>query len=46
MAGQRRSLRKALRIGLLIFLLLVVGVALLSWWMGSPLLPMEYEGFN
>lgn len=48
--GQRGNLgrpyRRALRIGLVIFVLLVAGVALLAWMMGDTLLPMEYEVFN
>ena len=40
------SLTPILRMGLLIFLGLLTVVVLLAWFLGSDLLPMEYEGFD
>jgi hypothetical protein len=42
----RGSLRRLVWIGLLVFLVLLAGLALLAWLFGDTLLPMEYEGFD
>jgi hypothetical protein len=42
----RSPVAKLLWIGLLVFLALLGGLALLAWLLGDTSLPMEYEGFD
>lgn len=40
------SLGSAIRLGVLVFVLLVAGLAIVAWLAGDVFLPMEYEGFD
>jgi hypothetical protein len=40
------SLKRALGVGLLIFVILLAVLAVVAWFAGDALLPMEYEGFD
>lgn len=43
---RKSSLRRAITVGMVVFAVLLTGLALLAWLGGDAFLSMEYEGFD